>query len=167
MQGGAISVWHDHEGNLKYTLHCYHRLQPAIKSEALGLQAGVVALVPCFPSFLDAPDQPVASSRPVTGVSNMMWVLAVMSGGQLWRWRVPLPVPGQSFEALCSEGAAPPPVGPPTYAAPAAECSCPLSWSAHSVKTRAQCCQRVTNILQGRTQSQCWTLQRRRPQSTP
>lgn len=104
VQGGSISVWHDHEGNLKYTLHCYHRLQPGIKSEALGLQSSIVSLVPCLPSFLDSPDQPVSSSRPVTSAPNFMWVLAVMSGGQLWRWRIPLPTPGDSFESLCATG---------------------------------------------------------------
>ena len=105
VQGGAISVWHDHEGTLKYTMHGYHRLQPAIKSEALGLQSGILSLVPCFPSFLDAPEQSIEASTPVTSVQGMMWVLAVMSGGQLWRWRLPLPVPGQTFESLCTEGA--------------------------------------------------------------
>jgi hypothetical protein len=104
LQGGSISVWHDHAGSLKYTMHSYNRLQPTIKSEALGLNSSILTLIPCFPSFLDSADAATGASRPVISAPNMMWVLAVMSGGQLWRWRVPLPLPEQSFESLCAEG---------------------------------------------------------------
>lgn len=88
VQGGFLSVWHDASGSLNYTLFAFHRLTPHFRSESLGLQANLVALVPSLPrfSFDGSP-----SDTPLLTSPRMMWASAVMSNGQIWRWRVQLP----------------------------------------------------------------------------
>lgn len=89
MQGGFVSVWHDANGSLNYTMHAFHRLMPHFRSEALGLQASLVALVPTLPRF-SLEGSP--SDTPLLTAPPLMWTSAIMSNGQVWRWRVPLPV---------------------------------------------------------------------------
>lgn len=93
VQGGFVSVWHDANASLNYALHAFHRLMPHFRSEALGLQASLVALVPTMPRF---PLEGSPSDTPLLTPPHLMWASAVMSNGQIWRWRVPLPLPQTS-----------------------------------------------------------------------
>ena len=111
MQCGGVSIWHDPSRVLRHTLYAYHELQPPIQSETLGMRATSLALAP----VIGAPPAATAPRRRATGEHGSVHgdtdkaqggegcdrvdLVAVMSHGQLWKWRVPLPAAPPAAEA--------------------------------------------------------------------
>jgi hypothetical protein len=83
LQGGAVSIWHDPKQAMKHTLYAYHELQPPMHSDAFGVRAAVLDLIPAVPATPRGGD---AKSGSRTAV-----FVAVMMHGQLWKWSLPMP----------------------------------------------------------------------------
>lgn len=105
MQGGAVSVWHDKGQAAQHTLYAHHDLQPPVQSDALGLHASVLALVPVAPRRGEGAGGGRASGE------RRMTIIAVMMHGQLWKWSLPLPdlpsAPKHASALELSRGACP------------------------------------------------------------
>jgi hypothetical protein len=83
VQGGAVSVWHDSKQEMKHTLYAYHELQPPMHSDAFGVRAAVLDLIPAIPVTQKQLD---AKSGTRTAI-----LVSVMMHGQFWKWSLPMP----------------------------------------------------------------------------
>jgi hypothetical protein len=83
LQGGAVSVWHDPKQEMKHTLYAYHELQPPMHSDAFGVRAAVLDLIPAIPATQKQLDAKSGSRSAV--------LVSVMMHGQFWKWSLPMP----------------------------------------------------------------------------